>query len=164
MLAKLNLCLHLVGSAGHVVHYGTSGSRNVDALFFMLGWAWCCFHKKHARTHYSELVFLHPVSAVGHVVQSGVSSAQNVDALFFMLGWNRYGLHKKHTGTRYTELVLLHPVGSVGHVVHYSCLWCKTSMHYFSCSGGPGVVSIKSSSGHLVPNLYFCIRWDLQVT
>jgi hypothetical protein len=29
--------LHLVGSAGHVVHAGVSGGLNIDALFFMLG-------------------------------------------------------------------------------------------------------------------------------
>jgi hypothetical protein len=37
-------------------------------------------------------------------------------------------------------------------------------MHYFSCSGGPGVVSIKSVLGHIKPNMCFCIRWDLRVT
>jgi hypothetical protein len=29
--------LHLVGYAGHVVHFGAFGPRSVDALFFMVG-------------------------------------------------------------------------------------------------------------------------------
>jgi hypothetical protein len=31
------VCLHSVGSVGHVVHSGVSGMPNADALFFMLG-------------------------------------------------------------------------------------------------------------------------------
>jgi hypothetical protein len=67
--------LHPVGSMGHVVHAGASGERNLIALFFILGWAQCGFHKKHDRTHYAELVFLHPVGYVGHIVHSDASGA-----------------------------------------------------------------------------------------
>jgi hypothetical protein len=76
----------------------------------MLGWARCCFDKKHARTRYVELVVLHQVGFAGHVVPSGASGPRNVDALFFMQGWDRYGFDKKHPESHYTELVFLHPV------------------------------------------------------
>jgi hypothetical protein len=36
---------------------GASGTRNIDALFVMLRWARCCFHKKRTETRYARLVF-----------------------------------------------------------------------------------------------------------
>jgi hypothetical protein len=78
--------LHPVGSTGHVVHCVTSGARNVDAVFFMLGWYRYEYHKKRVGTSYVKLVFLHPVVSAGHVVHCGAFGAQNVDTLFFKLG------------------------------------------------------------------------------
>jgi hypothetical protein len=70
-----------------------------------------------------------------------------------MIEWTRCDFNKKHTGTHYAEFVFLQPVGSAGHVVHSGMSRHKMSTHYFSWSVGPGVVSMKSVSGHVTLKL-----------
>jgi hypothetical protein len=54
----LNLCfLHLVGSTGHVVHFGASMPRNFDSLLFKLGWAQYGFLRNRVVTYYANLCF-----------------------------------------------------------------------------------------------------------
>jgi hypothetical protein len=103
------------------------------------------------------------VGSTGLIVHFGASKVGNVDALFFMLRSAQCGIHKKRDGTHYTELLFLHLVAYVGHIVHSDAPRDETWMHYFSCSFGPGAVSIKSAPGHITSNLCFCIQWDLQV-
>jgi hypothetical protein len=100
------------------VHCSASREPNVDALFFTLGWDWYEFHKKHAGTPYTKLVFSDPVLSAVHVVQFGVSGARNIHALFFMLEWDWCGFHKKRVETYNAKLVFLHLVRSEGHIVH----------------------------------------------
>jgi hypothetical protein len=70
--AKL-VFLHLVGSAGHSVHFGAPRAQNVDALFFMLGWDQYEFDKQRAKTCYAKGVILHSVGSVGYVALFGAS-------------------------------------------------------------------------------------------
>jgi hypothetical protein len=76
------------------VNSGASGERNINILFFMLGWDRYVLDKKRAGTRYAELVFWHPVGFVGHIVHSGASGLRNVDAIFYVLGWARCSFHK----------------------------------------------------------------------
>jgi hypothetical protein len=103
---------------GHAMHSSASSTRNIDALFFMLGWDQYGFHRKCTGIHYAELVCLHSVGPTSHVVHSSASRARNINAIFHAR-WARCGFQKKRAGTRYAELVVLHPVGSAGHVVHF---------------------------------------------
>jgi hypothetical protein len=114
----------------------------------MLGWLGAVSIKS-ARTSYADLVFLHPVGSEGHVVHSGASVLRNFDAIFSMLHWDRCGSQKKRVG---------HGVPNLCFCIQWD-LWvtlcipvsleCQTSTHYFSSSGGSGVVSIKSTAGHV---------------
>jgi hypothetical protein len=54
----------------HVAHSSVSRPRNIDTLFFMLGWDGYGFHKKHVGTRYAKLVFFHPEISADHVVHS----------------------------------------------------------------------------------------------
>jgi hypothetical protein len=87
----------------------------------------------------------------------------NVDALFFMLGWTRCGLHKKCAGIHYTKFVIFHLVRSMGHIVHYGASGPRNVDGLFFMLGGPSAVSRKSATRHVIPNLCFCIWWDLRV-
>jgi hypothetical protein len=151
----------LVRFAGHVVNSGASRVQNFDALFFMLGWVRCSFHKKHTGTRYAELVFLHPVGSASYKVHSSVSGAQNIDALFFVIGWSRCGFHEMLTGTRYIELGILHPVGSACHIVNSDASGPRNIDALFFTLGWDHLDLTKSVPGQVTLNLCFCIRWDL---
>jgi hypothetical protein len=143
---------------------GATGAQNVDAHFFILRWVRCGTHKKQVGTHHTELAFLHLMGSAGHVVRPGASGARNIDALFFMLRVGHVRNPQTARRDKYTELMFLHLVRSVGPECVLVRSGHETSMHYFPCSCAPTADATKSVLGHITSNLYFCIRWDLQVT
>jgi hypothetical protein len=141
-----------------------SGARNIDVLFFMLGWDRFGFHKKHTGTRYAELVFLHPLRFVGPIVHSGSSG----------------GAKRQHTIFHARVGPVQIPQKAPGHVTLNWCFassgirgsrsavwyvrWHKTLTHYFPCSGGTSSDSTKSALGHVTPNLCLFIWRDLRIT
>jgi hypothetical protein len=111
------LFLHLVVSTGQVTHSGASGAQNVDAMFFMLGWDWCSFHKNCVGTSYIKLVLLHPGGYAGHKVHYGASGMKHRCTIFHA----RVGpvwIPQKVNWDTLRRTCVLYPVGSVGNVVH----------------------------------------------
>jgi hypothetical protein len=76
--------LHLMGSAGHVVHSSAFGPQNIDALFFMFGWT-STDSTKSASEHVTlNFCFLNLVGSVSHVEHSGGSGvAKHRHTIFY---------------------------------------------------------------------------------
>jgi hypothetical protein len=142
---------------------GASGVRNIEALFFKLGWARYGSWEKRDWTRFTELVFLHLVRSSSHVMCFRASGAWNIDALFFILGWARCRYHKMRTWTPYAKFFFIQCDLRIMHCIQMRPRH-ETLMYYFLCSGGPVVDPIKSVLGHITMNLCFCIRCSLRVT
>jgi hypothetical protein len=92
------LFFHPVRSAGQVVHFGESGERIIETIFFKISWGRYGFDKKRFRTRYAELLFSHPVRYAGQVVHFGASLERIIDTLFFKLGCDQNGFPKSASG------------------------------------------------------------------
>jgi hypothetical protein len=87
------------------VHSGASGARNVNMLFFMLGWDQCGFDKKCIGTRYAELLFLHPAGSAGHVVHFVHPASESSTNYFSSSVW---------TGTDWTKSASGHVMPNLG--------------------------------------------------
>jgi hypothetical protein len=128
--------LQLEGYAGHVMHFGASGARNVDALFFKLMWDPYGFHKKRAETHYAELLFCIRLDLwVTQCIAVRPGHETSTHCFLAQVGPVRIPEKARRDMLRQT-CVFTHMVGYEGHVVH---------------SGAPGVRNINT--------LFFMLMW-----
>jgi hypothetical protein len=81
-----------------------------------------------------------------------------------MLRWAWCGFHEKCTEKHYAEVVFLHPVESVGHVVHSDAFGARNVNAQIFMLMWDRYGFNKKASGHITPNLCFCMWWDLRVT
>jgi hypothetical protein len=114
----LNSCfLHLVGSTCHVVHSRMSGARNIGALFFVVGWARCGFHKTCAGTHYVEYVFCIQCDLrVTYCIL--LCPGHKTSTRYFSCSGGTDTDSAKSTPRHVTPNMFLHLMQSAGHVVH----------------------------------------------
>jgi hypothetical protein len=82
----------------------------------------------------------------------------------FQIRVHQYGCDKKCVGTSYTELEFSHPVASAGQVVHSGASGVRNIHALFFMLGWDQYRLHESALGQVMPNLCFCIRWDLWVT
>jgi hypothetical protein len=142
-----------VGYVGHVVHCGTSGARNIDALFFILGWGPMWFRKKCGGTCYAEHVFLHPMGSAGQVVHSAKSGRETSTHYFLCSGGLGAVLLKSVPGhvtpnlcfcIRWDQRVTVHSTASGAQNIEalffmLGCPWCSFQKLRRTCvfvSGG----------------------------
>jgi hypothetical protein len=117
--AKL-VFFHPVVSTGHIVQSGASGAQNVDALFFMLGWDWCGFHKRVSGLVTSNLCFSIRWDMrvkYGIDVRLGRETSMHY---FSCSGGTGTDSTKNKSGHLTPNLCVFHPVVSARHVVHSS--------------------------------------------
>jgi hypothetical protein len=136
--------LHPVGSTGHVVHSGASGTRNVNALFFMLEWDRYGFHIKCPGKKCQRIIFHAGVGLVRIPQKArwdtlcrtcvfatgGISGSLTAfwcvwgmkrRHTFFMMLWDQYGFEKK---TRYDTLHRPCVFASGGIWGSHNAFWC----------------------------------------
>jgi hypothetical protein len=144
---------------GHVVHSGASGVRNINALFFMLGWDQYRFHKKRAGTRYAKLVFLHLVGCAGHIVHSGASTLRNIDALFSCSGGTCTDSTKSASGHVMPNLCFT----SGGICGSRKAVWCvrgEKRLHtIFHAKVGPIQIQQKARQDMLCRTCVFASSW-----
>jgi hypothetical protein len=86
-----------------------------------------------------------------------VRSGHEMSTYYFYAQVGLVRIPQRGVGIRYIELVFLYSDRSAGHIVHSGVFGCETLMHYFLCSGRPGVDPTKTTVGHVMSKLCFCI-------
>jgi hypothetical protein len=154
--------LHPLRSAGHGVHFSAFGAQNIDTLFFILGWARCVSTKSMLGHVTSNLYF-----CIGRICGSCgafrcILGVKRRCAIFHARVGPVQFQEKAHWGTLRRTCVF-HQVGSTGHVVHSGASVAPNVNALFFMLRWTWCGFHKSMSGHVSPNLYFCIQWNLRV-
>jgi hypothetical protein len=114
--------LHLVVSAGHVVHFVVSRCERLTHYFAsraLIRMGLVRITQKVRLDTLRQTFDFASRAICRSLLPSNASRVRNVNALFFFLDWVQCWSHKECTGTRYAEPVFLHPMGSVSHALHF---------------------------------------------